>query len=156
MNFKDQSSLSLASRVIKDALFSIKGFFFTWRPGSLFLSLTQLWHSPKLKGAATSQRDIIHEEYESRCILHLTCLTDLLKLVFPGVMDTILYSYPPLWNRKELLYFPIKPSRRRSITIVLRHIFQRGLNWKNFLTLAEWSINKSTGSPSHGLGLCIF
>lgn len=70
--------------------------------------------SSRLKGAITFQRDIIHEEYEWHCILHLTCLTDLLKLIFPGVMDMILYSYPPLWDRTELWYFPIKPSRRRS------------------------------------------
>lgn len=34
----------------------------------------------------------IHEEHEWCYILHLTSLTDLLKLVFPGAMDTILYS----------------------------------------------------------------
>lgn len=95
--------------------------------------------------------------------LHLTpYLSDLLKLEFPGVMDTILNSYPALWDRKELLHFLTKSPRRKTWwgngkqLIVLRHIFERGLNGKNFLTLAEWSISKSTGSPSHGLGLCTF
>lgn len=89
--------------------------------------------SSRLKGAITSQRDIIHKEYEWCCILHLTCLTDLLKLVFPGAMDTILYSYPPLWDRKELWYFPIKPSRRRSNTINCSETyFWKGIKWKEF------------------------
>lgn len=63
--------------------------------------------SHTLKGAITSQRDIIHEQYEWCCILHLTCLTDLLKLVFPRVMDTILYRYPPLWDRKSFCISPL-------------------------------------------------
>lgn len=96
--------------------------------------------SPRLKGAVISQRDIIHEDYEWCCILilHLTCLTDLLKLVFPGVMDTVLYSCPPLWDRKELCYFSIKPSSRRSKTInCFETYFWKGIKWKEFPNLSR-------------------
>lgn len=79
----------------------------------------------------------IHEEHEWCYILHLTSLTDLLKLVFPGVMDTILYSYTPHWDRKELLYFPIKPSRRRSKPInCFETYFWKGIKWKEFPNLS--------------------
>lgn len=58
---------------------------------------------------------------------------------------------------KRFCIFPSSlPGGDPKQLIVLRNIFERGLNEKNFLILAEWSISKSTGSPSHGLGLCTF
>lgn len=73
-----------------------------------------------------------------------------MNLVFPRAMSAILYSCPPLQESKELLYFPIKPSRRKSKTVDCfeTSIFEKGLNGKHFLALAKLSTSWSTGSPS--------
>jgi len=82
--------------------------------------------SPGLKGDVTSQRDGLREEHASCSVLSLAFLAALLNLVLPGVLSAILYSCPPLQERKELFYFPIKPSRKRSKTIHWFEKLERG------------------------------
>lgn len=111
--------------------------------------------SPRLKGAVTSQRDIIPEEYEWFYTLPvwLTCW----KWHFLGwwILFWTVIHHSGI-GRSFWISPSSFPGGDPKQLIVLRSIFQSRLNGKNFLTLAEWSISKSTGSPSHGLGLCTF
>lgn len=109
--------------------------------------------SPRLEGV-TSQREV-------RSLWVITAILSFkpdifnspTEQVFPKVASTVLYSCPPVQDRREPFYFPIKPFRRRSkpIHCFETSMFEKGSNGRNSPAWAKPSPSYSTGSPSEAM-----